>query len=576
MIKYLSESVMNRLQARFEMLYGPALSSRCMERLAMLAGRYGLGYERRRTPSTWNQRDAFLIAYADMIRNPNEKPLVSLKRFLDQHLRTAFTTVHLLPFFPFSSDDGFSVIYYRTLQPGLGAWNDVAGLGEHFGLMFDLVLNHTSRQSAWFTDYTLGIAPARDYFIEADPAADLSAVIRPRSSPLLSRVHTRHGDRWLWTTFSEDQLDLNFSNPDVLFEFLDLLLFYVSNGARAIRLDAIAYLWKQIGTSCIHLPQTHEVVKVFRDLLELVAPNVILLTETNVPHRENVSYFGQGDEAHMVYQFSLPPLLLHGLLTSQATHLARWAAELEDPPPGCTFLNFTASHDGIGVRPLHGILLTPELDALSETIRKKHGSVSMKRNADGSESPYEFNITFFDALRFEEPQLKPLHWARFMCSQTVPLALKGIPAFYFNSLLAAPNDVAGMHQTGRARSINRKKWSTGEIDSLLHQSDSDAAKTLKEISRRLEIRAGHPAFHPNGSQSIPAFSDAVFVVLRTAPDRSERVLCLHNFREEAESIGFNQLSPFFPLGQATDLLSNQAINLTTPLRLEPYQTVWLI
>jgi glycosidase len=576
MIKFLSATIMTRLKGRFERLYGPAVTPRCLERLSMMAGRYGLGYEIRRTPHAWNQRDAFLITYGDMICKPNEKPLVTLKRFCDEHLRQAFNTIHVLPFFPYSSDDGFSVIYYRTINPSLGTWDHIRNLSEHFKLMFDLVLNHTSRQSAWFTDYTLGIAPARSYFIEVDPTADLSAVVRPRTSPLLSRVHHREGERYLWTTFSEDQLDLNFANPDVLFEFLDLLLFYITNGARAIRMDAIAYLWKEIGTPCIHLPQTHEVVKLFRDVLDLIAPEILLLTETNVPHRENVSYFGKGDEAHMVYQFSLPPLLLHGLLTGQATHLSQWASTLEEAPSGCTFLNFTASHDGIGVRPLQGILPVQEIDSLCELIRRRKGSVSMKQNSDGSESPYEFNISLFDALGFDRPEQHSLQWARFICSQTVPLALKGIPAVYFNSLLATPNDEVGVQQTGRARSINRKKWAEAEITSLLQQPDSDAAKTLKEITRRLAIRAEHPAFHPDGQQSIPSISDAVFAVLRTSPDRSEQILCLHNFRSERIDGGFDRLRSFFPSGRTTDLLSGQTYHSAMPLQLEPYQSVWLV
>jgi len=120
---------------------------------------------------------------------------------------------------------------------------------------------------------------------------------------------------------------------------------------RIARLDAVAFLWKELGTNCLHLPETHELVKLFRDVCEIVAPRAIILTETNVPHAENVSYFGQGDEAHMVYQFSLPPLLLHAFITGNGQYLTHWASGLEPPPAGCTFFNFTASHDGVGVRP---------------------------------------------------------------------------------------------------------------------------------------------------------------------------------------------------------------------------------
>ena len=125
---------------------------------------------------------------------------------------------------------------------------------------------------------------------------------------------------------------MNFKNPDVLLALLDALLFYVARGARFIRLDAIAYLWKRIGTSCIHLPQTHAVIQFWRAVLDEVAPHVLLITETNVPHADNVSYFGDGtNEAQLVYNFALPPLVLHALLRGDATHLTRWAQSLTLP-----------------------------------------------------------------------------------------------------------------------------------------------------------------------------------------------------------------------------------------------------
>ncbi len=575
MIKCLSTPAMQSLHQRFERLYGPTLAARCMERLAMLVGRYGLGYGEETTSLTWSQQDSLLITYGDMIRQTGETPLATLKRFADAHLRGAFHTLHLLPFFPYSSDDGFSVIHYRTVQPALGDWSGILNLKAHFHLMYDLVLNHVSRKSGWFKDYTTGIAPARDYFIEADPNTDLSAVTRPRRHPLLTSVHTRSGNRWVWTTFSEDQIDLNFANPDVLFEFLDILLFYIHTGADAIRLDAIAYLWKTIGTSCIHLPQTHEVVKLFRDFIELLGSGTLLLTETNVPHEENVSYFGAGDEAHMVYQFSLPPLLLHALLTGNSGHLSRWAAGLKPPAPGCTFLNFTASHDGIGVRPLHGLLPAEELDTLAQAMLARGGHVSQKRNSDGTDSPYEFNITYFSALSFLEEGRNALHLARFLCSQTVPMALQGVPAFYFNSLLAAPNDPMGVQCTGQARSINRKKWDEGEIQSLLHQPDSPARQTLDEITRRLRLRAGHAAFHPDGEQAVPKVSDAIFAVLRIAPDQSERILCAHNFQAEKTALPTEAVQQALQQSHVLDLLTGRPVPLDAPIGLEPYQTLWL-
>ena len=512
----LARHALRPVRARFERLYGPALADRCTARFAALVGRYALEPRCAHPRTAWSERDAVLITYADSLSDGANPPLTALRRFLAAHAAGAFSTVHLLPFFPSSSDDGFSVVHFRTVDPATGSWADVRALGVDHALMFDLVLNHASRHSGWFHDFDAGIAPARDYFITADPAADLSAVVRPRTHPLLTPVVAQGATRHLWTTFSEDQLDLNYANPDLLFEILDILLYYVSQGARILRLDAVAYLWKRPGTPCIHLPETHEVVKLMRDLVDIAAPGTLLLTETNVPHPENISYFGDGDEAHMVYQFSLPPLLLLAFLDGDASALTRWAANLAPPPPGCTFFNFTASHDGIGVRPLQGLADDLAIDRLADHVHARGGQVSMKRNPDGSESPYELNTTWFDALgRAGDPPA--LHLARFLCSQIIALTLQGIPALYLHTLTATPNDQEGFARTGRARSLNRKRWNTTELEALIADETTPCARALRELTRILRLRAACPAFHPDQPQQVLTLDPRLFVVRRGGP-----------------------------------------------------------
>ncbi len=410
-----------RFKVRLERLY-PDQADDCLKQVVSLVERYRqlLGET---LPRAWDQRDVFLITYGDQVQGDEETSLSYLARFLKETgLNELINTVHILPFCPYSSDDGFSVIDYRQVDPLLGDWDDVAKLRERGELMFDLVLNHCSQYSEWFQAYLRGEAPYDEYFIAVDPATDLSEVTRPRSLPLLSPYETNQGRKHVWTTFSADQVDLNFGNPAVLIEMLDVLLGYAERGAGVIRLDAIAYLWKTIGTTCIHLPETHEVVKLMRDVLEAAAPGVWLLTETNVPHDENVSYFGDGDEAQMVYQFSLPPLLLTALLQQDGKPLARWMASLEDTPEGTTFFNFTASHDGVGVRPLEGLVEADRFRQLVDAISERGGHISTKRNADGSDSPYEMNVAYFDALGDPEGIPTDLHVRRFLTSQALMLA----------------------------------------------------------------------------------------------------------------------------------------------------------
>ena len=544
----------------------------------MAINRYGVAAEGRMPDGRWDQRDAVLITYGDMICAPNELPLVSLRRFLSERLKGAVSTVHILPFFPYSSDDGFSVIDYRRVSEELGRWEEIQAIAGEFKLMTDLVLNHVSRQSAWFKDYVSGIMPARHYFIEMDPNTDLSTVVRPRTTPLLTPTATRDGPRHVWTTFSEDQIDLNFANPDVLFEFLDLLLFHISKGARVIRLDAIAYLWKKLDTPCIHLPEAHEVVKLFRDVLDMVAPDVILITETNVPHEENMSYFGEGDEADMIYQFSLPPLLLHALQTGNARHLTRWAADLPALPPGYTYFNFTASHDGIGVRPLEGIIPEGEFRTLVEGIGRRGGHVSTKKNSDGTESPYELNITYFDALADPEQPDPQMHIARFLCSQAIPLALKGIPAIYLHSLTATPNDHEGVERTGRARSINRKRWDAKTLGDLLADRESVTARVFQEYVKRLRVRAEHPAFHPDGDQQVLDVGDRVFAVRRTAPDQSEAIVAVHNVTSRPVALAIDDRFPCLSKAAKWKSVMNGRVRGKTgrKLTLAPYQVCWLL
>ena len=361
------------MRRRLARVYGIEEADILLDRLYRMVGRYGVGAQPSQNGTNLTARDVVLITYADMVKSGCDKQstLSSLKDFCTARLKGAVSAIHILPFYPWTSDDGFSVVDYREVCADYGTWEDVCKLGDEFELMFDLVLNHCSSKSPWFKEYVSGVEPGLNYIMEGDPETDLSMVVRPRSSPLLTPYQTRKGKRHVWTTFSADQVDLDWTSPDLLFEFLDIILYYVSIGCKILRLDAVAFLWKKIGTNCLHLPETHQIIKLIRNFLAVAAPDVVILTETNVPHKENISYFGKGDEAHAVYQFSLPPLLLHGLLRGSSEYLTKWAANLAPPPKGCHFLNFTASHDGVGVRPLEGILSQNEIVALADEIRKK-------------------------------------------------------------------------------------------------------------------------------------------------------------------------------------------------------------
>lgn len=522
----------------------------------------------------WSQRDSVLITYADSIKKNGQKSLPVLHKFLKKRLKGVVSCLHILPFFPYSSDDGFSVIDYKKVNPNLGNWHDIENAGNDFDLMFDLVINHISRQSQWFEKFKQEKSPEKDFFIEAAPDADYSQVVRPRVSPLLTPVQTVSGTKYVWTTFSPDQIDLNFANPELLLEMIKIMLFYLSKGAHILRIDAIAFLWKKTGTSCLNLPETHQIVKLLRDIAEAAKPRAIILTETNVPHNQNISYFGNADEAHLVYNFSLPPLLLETFFSENSEILTNWAKSLPKLPPECSFFNFTASHDGIGVRPVEGILPKNRRDKLIEGMKKNGAHISSKTNTDGTQSPYEINITYFDALKTIASGESRMQTKRFIASQTLVMALQGIPAFYIHSFLATPNDAAGVKQTGRARSINRHKWNIDEVEKLLSQPDSPQSEVFAALSRRLKIRQKNPVFHPNSQQIVENAGDKIFALGRKS--QTQMLYALTNISAQKAVLETTKLSNFGQAQKWRDLISGLEISgQEAKIELEPYQTLWL-
>lgn len=525
----------------------------------------------------WCEQDVLLITYGDSIIEQEEKPLQTLHHFLTDLLVDTFSTIHILPFFPYSSDDGFSVIDYRKINQALGDWEDINCIARNFKLMVDVVINHVSRESLWFHDFVANQPPGKDYFIELPPETDTSKVTRPRNTPLLTPVNTHRGIRHVWATFSEDQIDLDFSNPEVLLEFIDILLFYIANGAKLIRLDAIAFLWKRLGTNCIHLDETHEVVKLLRDILDHVSPGCILLTETNVPHEENLSYFGNGDEAQMVYQFSLPPLVLHALNRGTAKYLTEWSGALPELPDNCTYLNFTASHDGIGLRGLEGILPNHEVEGLVDSMRRFGGFVSMRANPDGEDAPYEINISLFDAMQGTRRGTDQWQVDRFICSQAIMLAMQGIPALYIHSMLATPNDLHGVEVSGRTRSINRKKWHYEELQSLLNSHNTPNNEVFNELKRIIAIRKNEPCFNPDNNQEIIEVSTGVFSLLRKEKDSGRQLFALYNVTLAPQQITIKDRPDLSDQNQWYDLITAKPVgNILPSVVLQPYQFIWLI
>ena len=523
----------------------------------------------------WDQRDAIMITYGDNVLCEGERPLQTLKRFLDTHAADSLNGVHILPFYPWSSDDGFAVLDYSSVNEALGNWSDIEAIGAAYRLMADLVINHCSGRSLWFENFLKGTEPGKGFFYTASPDDDLSQVVRPRTSELLREVETSEGTQYVWCTFSHDQVDLDFRNPEVLKQFVSILRLYIDHGVRMFRLDAVAFLWKIPGTSSLNLKETHEIVRLIRTLVEHASEDAMVITETNIPNRENLSYFGSANEAHCVYNFSLPPLLVNALITGDCTYLKHWMMSMPPAQDGTAYFNFIASHDGIGLRPAEGLLSEEELNTLIATMQQFGGHVSYRALEDGERKPYEINITLADALSGTTAGPDELGIDRLVCAHAIMLGLEGIPGIYIHSLLGTRNDYERVENAGHYRAINRHQWDYDKLDELLAQPDSSHSQIFDRIKSLLAIRRRQAAFHPNATQFTLHLGNGLFGFWRQSMDRRQSIFCISNVTDEWQSLALEAVN-LTDTQEWADLIGGEMIlSRNQVLELRPYQTVWI-
>lgn len=539
------------------------------------------------TPHTnrWDEQDVVLIAYGDSIikhddsefavTSPLEPPLKTLHRFIKEQCDLQLNALHILPFYPYSSDEGFAVMNYVQVNESLGEWDDIKGIAKDVKLMADLVINHCSSRSVWFENFLNDVSPGKGYFKTASITDDLSQVVRPRTSPLLNTVSTPSGEKHVWCTFSHDQVDFDFANPEVLKEFIGIIRHYLDSGVRLFRLDAVAFLWKELNTSCINLPQTHEVVRLIRTLIEHTEPSVVIITETNIPNKENLSYFGNANEAHAIYNFALPPLLLHTLLSGDSTAIKHWMMSMPPAQNGTAYFNFIASHDGIGLRPIEGLLQPSEVASLVSTTMQYGGKVSMRTSNEGTHTPYELNIALFDALQGTHNGPDKFGLDRFLCAHAIMFALEGIPGLYIHSLLGTTNDYERFEKTQHNRAINRHRWQESRLLAALSDKYSHHHKVFNGIKQLLAIRKKQIAFHPNATQFTLHLSNELFGFWRQSIDRRQSIFCVFNISDQVQTLRLADLN-LINTQQWFELLLDKTIEEgQLEIELEPYQSVWL-
>ncbi|EAG1694848.1 alpha-amylase [Listeria monocytogenes] len=551
--------LVNQIEVKLRKIYQAAYQPAYLEKMLACAENYS--NNTRGSIDTISEKNVYLIAYGDSIFEKNKHPLQTLNEFLQEYAQDVITDVHLLPIFPSTSDDGFSVTDYKQIDEQLGDWDDVQKMSENFRVMLDFVANHMSKSSDWFKRFSDNEAPYNQFFIEKDSQFDYKNVTRPRTSPLF---HKYENGKELWTTFSEDQLDLNVRNIDCLVALTDVLLFYASKQATSIRLDAIGFLWKTSGTTCMHLPETHEIISLWRLLIDELYPNLQIITETNVPHEENISYFGDGEnEANMVYQFPLPPLVLHTFTCHDTTKLSKWAKSISQVSSTATYFNFLASHDGIGMRPATGILSDEEINSLVQKAVQNGGQVSYKDNADGTQSVYELNINYGEALQNPgEDTTEELVTKKIIAAHSILLTLQGVPAIYYHSLLGSKNDLVGYEESGINRRINREKL---EKNQLVHELETDTYRQtiFTSLKKLVQIRRNHAAFSPFATQEILDLGPDVFAIKRESEEEYIYGIINVTSHDIRKTLTFS----------GTNLLTNQPV--TSELDLTAYEVVWI-
>ena len=520
---------------------------------------------------TISEKTSLVISYGDSVYSDKKGSIKVFQKFFQKKLNKYFDTIHFLPFYPSSSDSGFAVKDHYKVENKLGSWSDIKNISKSNNIMADMVINHSSARGLWFKNFLKKKKPGKNYFLTVNSKFNTSKVVRPRDHKLLKKIKIFNKSDYLWRTFSPDQVDLNFKNPSVLLRFIKIMIHLINNGVTIFRLDAIAYLWKENGSKCINLKQTHEIIKLLRIVTSHLNIQTIIITETNLPEKENLSYFGKNDEANWIYNFSLPPLLIHGFLFENSSYLNKWSKSLPNTKYGNSYLNFIASHDGIGMRPTEGILNKEILNNLLKRLKKNGSKFSYRKISNKGKKVYEANITIFDALKKSDYDPKGKYFLeRYVSAHAVMISFEGIPAIYFNSLFGTSNDEAKFIITGNNRDVNRYKWNFKNISKKLNDKKSKQSIFYQYICNLLNIRRAQKAFHPNASRLNINLGSNIFCFKRTSIDKKQTILCITNLTSKTQTLKLKKMYKKWK-----NLIKPLIKNEKNLFMLKPFETIWL-
>lgn len=628
------QAAWNRVEADLESVYGNNTHD-LLQALKLLAAEFS-GNTMRRGPggrARLSESSAALICYADSIVDSTgtKTPIQALTDVVKSiHLARTLPIVHLLPFFPWDTDRGFSVKDYYQVDPHCGSWDDLRPLAKEVELMFDFVANHASIENPLVQRALIArhlssehplyaeAAPYLDFVIaysedELPDDAHLQALARPRPNPVLTRYSvietpdnkcrailgepsSSHADvlgqGYVWTTFSRPknqdgteatrQVDLNFKNPKVFLESLRILLFYVERGASLIRLDAIGYIWKRLGSTSLHEPEVHALLAATKEVLTLASPHVITIAEVNEPQDKAFTYLGttEKEESDLVYQFAHFPLAIHALLTQNGQYYTEWLSSLFEVD-GRQFVTVLGSHDGLGLKPVRNILPEEELERLSSILIEEHGGRPNYASLPGGQQiVYEICGTPWDLIN-NSSAAEPfeLQKQRYLAVVGLGLLVRGLPAFYINGVFGTRNYTpdGGLDEN---RTVNREVFSNESLLATLKDRTSHYRNVFEALQEILLKRSTQPAFGSltNPTQPIQTNCQAVVAAVIPGEAPQDALLCLVNVSSDPQEVVI-ETDTFEPGERPSDILSGAPVspgpNGIVNASLAAYQIAWI-
>ncbi len=524
----------------------------------------------------WDSSSVVLITYPDSIYSSDKPSLNILYDLIISYIGNLSSIVHILPFLYSTSDGGFAVSSHTTIDKSFGDWEDLKKISKKRKLMGDIVLNHISSRHQWVEDFVKDKEPGSKYILSPSKKDNWENVFRPRNTSLFKTIQTIHGPRDVWTTFGPDQIDVNWAEPNLLLEYLKLIALYIENGISWLRLDAVGFIWKRSGGRCINDKKAHKIIKIIRIMLNNLLKDGVLVTETNVPEKDNLSYLITADEANIAYNFPLPPLILEAIISQKTDLLNKWLKAWKRLPRNTALLNFTSCHDGVGLIPLKGLMSDVRIKNLLSECEKRGGLISHRTLPEGEEEPYELNISWWSAMKSKSNERNSLQTDRFILSQLFVMALPGIPAFYLQALLACENDLETFKKTGQRRDINRKKFDAYDLFNNLNNPKSFASKNLKFLQFAMKTRSQLKAFHPSSQMRHISVSCSGIVAICRG-EREDRVWVIHNFTSKLYRFSLEELGIRVNHNdniEWKDYLSEKIINASN-VEINPYSVVWI-